>query len=134
MGGRELLRADEGLVVAGEPLAIQEHLPEVDPGVQDRPDRRVLHPGPLFDLPENEALGAQGEHPSHRGRIGVGDQVAIDEVVAHLRAIRPTALPSCLLHPQADVLGQLLPIELRERSEDVVEHAPRRRGQIGSSR
>jgi hypothetical protein len=130
VGGRELPRADEGLVVAGEPIAVQEHLAQVDPGVQDRPDRGVLHPGPLFDLPEAEALGTQGEDPSHRGRLIVGDQVTLDEVVAHLRAVRPMALPGRLLHTQADVLGELLPVELRERSEDVVEHAPGRRGQV----
>jgi len=75
-------------------------------------------------------LGSHGEDTTDDRRHLVGHELAVDEVVAGLGPVDPFALTYGLLHAHADVLGQLLAVELRERSQDVVEHPARRRRQV----
>ncbi len=128
--GRERRRGDERVMVARVPLAVEEHLPEIDAGVRDRPGRGVLHAGELLDPGVAETLRTEVEDPADGGRVGVGHELSADEVVAELRPVRPPTLTRGLVHAEADVLRELLPVELRECPEDVVEHAPGRRGEI----
>jgi hypothetical protein len=117
-------------VVPGEPLAAHLYLAQVDPGPQDSDDGGVLDAGGRFDVALASPLTSHGEDPPHDGRHLVGDQLAVDQVVAGLGPIDPLALAHGLVHAHANVLGQLLPIELGERSEDVVEHPPGRRREV----
>jgi hypothetical protein len=66
--GRELLRAQQRLVVAWEPLSVQEHLSQVDAGVRDGSCCRVLHPRELLDPRVAEGLRAKVEDPADGGR------------------------------------------------------------------
>lgn len=54
-----------------------------------------------------------------------GHENAVPHVVAGLGPIDPPALLDGLLRAHPDVLRELLPEELRERSQHVVGHAPR---------
>ena len=60
----------------------------------------------------------------------VRNQRPVDHVVARLGPIDPLALTHRPIVTHAHVLRQLLPEELSERSEDVVEHPARCRRQV----
>ncbi len=97
---------------------------------EDGEHGRVLDAGGVGDLAHALALGPQREDaPDDRCHL-VGDELAVDEVVAGLGTVDPLALAHGLLHAHAHVLGQLLAVELRERAEDVVEHPARRRREV----
>ena len=106
------------------------HLAEVDARLEDGEHRRVLDAGGIGDLAHARPFASQREDAPHDGCHLVGDELAVDEVVADLGTVDPLALAHGLLHAHAHVLGQLLAVELRERAEDVVEHPARRRGQV----
>jgi hypothetical protein len=121
---------DDRLVATGEPLAVRLYLAEVDARVEDGEHRRVLDAGGVSDLPDALPLGPQREDaPDDRCHL-VGDELAVDEGIPRLGAVDPLALAHGLLHAHAHVLGQLLAVELRERTEDVVEHPARRRREV----
>ena len=130
MGSGEGLRRDDRLVMPGEPLAVHLDLAEIDARSEDAQHGRVLDARGLGDLALTGSLAPHGEDAPDDGCHLVGDELAVDEVVARLGSIDPLALTHGLLHAHAHVLGQLLPVELRKRAEDVVEHPARRRRQV----
>ncbi|MEX2323478.1 MAG: hypothetical protein WEA29_06880 [Acidimicrobiia bacterium] len=67
---------------------------------------------------------------THHVGIAVGHKLAVDEVIPRLGPVDPLALLHRSSHAHHHVLGELLPVELCERTEHVVEHAPGRRRQI----
>jgi len=113
---------DERLVVTGIPLAVVQNLSEVDPGREDQPGGRELHPRTVLDPLMAEPLGPEPENLRDEDRVPVRHQFAINEVVTGLGSVDPLALPDRLSVAHPDVLRELLPVELRERAEDVVEH------------
>ena len=129
-GGREHLRRDERFVVAGEPLAVHLHFAQIDAGAQDADDGRVLDSGCCCDVTLARPITAHGEDAPYDGCHLVGDQLAVDQVETGLGPVDPLALAHSLMHAHAHVLGQLLPVELGERSQDVVEHPARRRREV----
>jgi hypothetical protein len=130
MRGGEGLRCDDRLVVAGEPLPVHLHLAEIDARAEDGEHRGVVDAGVVGDDALTGALGPQREDAADDRRHVVGDQLAVDEVVAGLGPIDPLALAHGLLHAHAHVLRQLLAVELREGTEDVVEHPARCRREV----
>ncbi len=73
---------------------------------------------------------SEPENFSDPRRIVIGHQFALNEVVPRLGAVDPFAFLDSPVVSHPHVLRQLLPKKLSERSEDVVEHPTRRRGEI----
>ncbi len=130
VGGCEQLGGDDSLVVSGEPLAIHLDLAQIDARSENAQNSRILDTRSLGDLALACPLAPHGENASDDGCHLVGHELPVDEVVTSLGSIDPLALTHGLLHAHAHVLGQLLAVELREGTEDVVEHPPRRRRQV----
>jgi hypothetical protein len=126
----ELLGSDERLVATGKPLAVVEDFAEVDAGLEDESDRRVLDASAVLDPLMTQAFGSQTKDLAHQRRLLVRDEDTAAHVVAGLGAVDPSSLLDRLLHAHPDVLGQLLPVELRERAEHVVEHPPCRAREV----
>src|SRR4051794_4354148 len=76
------------------------------------------------------ALRPEPEDLANQGSVVVRYQIAVDEAVAGLGTVDPLAFSNGLLHSHADVLGELLSVELRERPDDVEIHAARRGGEV----
>lgn len=72
VGGGEVRLGDDRLVVAWEPLAVVEDLPEVDPRAQNAEDGGVVDAGGLGDPGVAGALGPQGENAADDRAISLG--------------------------------------------------------------
>ncbi|HEY3833884.1 MAG TPA: hypothetical protein VGO03_16425 [Acidimicrobiia bacterium] len=71
------------------------------------------------------AVRSQPEDLAHNRRHVVRHELFVDQIVTGLRSVDPLTFTHRLRHAHAHVLGQLLSVELCERSEHCVEHAAR---------
>ena len=130
VGSVELGLRDERFVDRRKPLIVVALPSEIGLVLQNRKDRRVLDARCVSDSALGLSIGTHAEDATDGIGIVVRYEIAIIEAIPGWRPVHPPSLTQALRHAQPDILGELLPVELSERSEDVVEHPTRRRGKI----